>query len=466
MAEKTRIPPSTDLLMKDANTAMSDRAKRINSLHKKVDQIVVEENRKRRQVSTEVDSLSKQKERLRRELEYARTEISHDMAKEYGGVVKGLGKTIHQLSIGVKNITMTTAKATSDAVSQYGKAISEDISINKTNMMAMALAKTSPLFGYFASKFMETDVFKGAAARIRDGLGSALVSGIKRVSGIIPGIEGKREKQGKREREISALTGEIGSLKKEIQGRPPAMQVGGFVRKGGVVEVHAAEVITPVDKLLREISTQIQIQQAAERRGFVKTFVKEFQQAKDSKQENWQDRMLKSLIELKIAFIGTTSRLRIAWQRTLLEHPTFRGMLMFAEGFKAVIGAPIKWLFGARGGYLSDIKRASATDNVFLKTSNILGLIYTMGMPKLDAIAKYTRATATAVSGVEPSEPLPTRYSMFQRIGAAFRKQKKTGKFDLGEISGKPDLEKTAGKYGLHAESLREAGLVKMVIYP
>ena len=214
MAEKTKMPSSTDLLMKGATNSASDRAKRINSLHQKVDKIVVEESRKTLQVSKEVDSLSKQKERLRRELDYARSDISIDMANDYGVVVKGLGRTIQQLSLGVKNITLSTAKATSSAVSQYGKAISEDISINKTNTVAMALAKTSPLFGYFAAKFMETDVFRGAAQKIREGLGTAVVSGMRRIGGLF-GRESPRDKMKKREREIGSLTGEISSLKKK-----------------------------------------------------------------------------------------------------------------------------------------------------------------------------------------------------------------------------------------------------------
>ena len=427
----SKTPPGTDLLMQQSKSTASDRAKRINSLHKHVDKIVVEQNRKNLQISKDTDTLSKQKERLRRELDYARSDISNELAQDYNKVVKGLGSTIQQMSIGMKNISVSTAQATTNAISQYGKAIGQDININKTNTVAMALAKATPLFGYFAAKFMETDVFQGAARKIRDKIGSAMVSGLSAAGRKISGLfqrDTPREKMGKRQREIGALSSEVAALKKEIQGKPPALQTGGYVKKGGVVQVHAAEVIAPVDTLVKEITSSIAMQQEKDRRSFIRTFVKEYKGAKlDDKTQNWQDRMLKAILELKISFIGTTSRLRIAWQRTLLENPAFRGMLMFAEGFKLVLGAPIKWLFGARGGYLSDVKKATATDNVFLKVANLLGVLYTTAMPKLDAIAKYTRVSATVAAGYEPTAPIMDKYTMFQKV-KGFLKSRKKGK--------------------------------------
>ncbi|MHA1815633.1 MAG: hypothetical protein ACTSX1_06480, partial [Candidatus Heimdallarchaeaceae archaeon] len=458
----TNIPPGTDLLMQQSKSTASDRAKRINSLHQHVDKIVVEQNRKNLQISKDTDALSQQKERLRRELDYARSDISNELAQDYNKVVKGLGATIQQMSIGMKNISISTAQATTNAISQYGKAIGQDININKTNTVAMALAKATPLFGYFAAKFMETDVFQGAARKIRDNIGNAMVSGLSAAGRKISGLfkrDTPRQKMGKKEREIGALSSEIASLKKEIQGKPPALQTGGYVKKGGVVQVHAAEVIAPVDTLVKEITSSIAIQQEKDRRSFIRTFVKEYKGAKrDDKTQNWQDRMLKALIELKITFIGTTSRLRIAWQRTLLENPAFRGMLMFAEGFKLVLGAPIKWLFGARGGYLSDVKRATSTDNVFLKVANLLGVLYTTAMPKLDAIAKYTRVSATVAAGYEPTPPIMDKYTMFQKV-KGFLKSKKKGKgLGLGDVSKTDTLLKMMGVTDDEIKEYRGAG--------
>jgi hypothetical protein len=425
-----RLKPATDLLVDSAQQVSSDRARRINSLHKQVDGLLQEETKKRRQIGGEVGSIVQQQQALRKELQLSRDEITSDVAAGYGKVVNNLGNTIKQMSIGMKNISMSTARASADAISQYGKAIGQDIHINKTNTIAMALSRATPVFGYFAAKFMETDVFRGAISKIRQGVGGAMLAGLRSagsaISNIFRGKGTTAERIAGRERELGALSSEVASLKKELQAKPPQLQRGGYVKKGGVVEVHAAEIVAPVDTLVKQIVETTSKQQ----QGFLKTFVREFKMAKDPKEEAWQDRMLKAILELKVAFIGTTSRLRVAWQRTLLENPAFRGMLMFAEGFKLVLGAPIKWLFGARGGYLSDVKKATATDNVFLKVANVLGLIYTTGMPKLDAIAKYTRVSATVAAGYEPTPPMQDKYTMFQKV-KGFLKGKKS-RADLG----------------------------------
>ena len=429
--------PGTDLLMDSANQVASDRARRINSLHSRVNGLLQEETKKRRQIGGEVDSIVRQQEKLRKELQMEKDYLTADIASGYGKVVHNLGNTIKQLSIGMKNISMSTARASADAISQYGKAIGEDISINKTNTIAMSLAKATPLFGYFAAKFMETDVFRGAISKIKQGVGGAMLAGLRGAGSAISNIfRGKSvgEKIASREREIGALSSEISSLKKELQAKPPSLQVGGYVKKGGVVEVHAAEVVAPVDNLVKQIVETSSAMQDKRTKSIMRTFIKEFQMAKNPQERAWQDRMLKAILELKVAFIGTTSRLRIAWQRTLLENPAFRGMLMFAEGFKAVLGAPINWLFGARGGYLADVKKATATSNVFLKVANVLGLLYTVGMPKLDAIATYTKATAEHLVGRAITPRVPDRYTMYQKIGAWVQKKKRKEKGATEEL--------------------------------
>ena len=50
-------------------------------------------------------------------------------------VMNRLSETIGALSVGVKKITVDTAKATKESVAQYGRAISEDISFNKQNVV-------------------------------------------------------------------------------------------------------------------------------------------------------------------------------------------------------------------------------------------------------------------------------------------------------------------------------------------
>ena len=47
------------------------------------------------------------------------------------GVLKKINETVGAFSTGIKKVTISTAASTKDAISQYGKAVSEDISFNK-----------------------------------------------------------------------------------------------------------------------------------------------------------------------------------------------------------------------------------------------------------------------------------------------------------------------------------------------
>lgn len=441
----------------DAGPNMSSyRAKRINSLHKSVNDTVQEQNKKRLQVSSEISALTREQQRLIHEIDMERGDFTNETAAAYNSVVKNLGLTVKNLSTGVKDITMDTAKATSSAINQYGKAIGEDISINKQNTMAMALSRATPLFGYFAAKFMETDVFKDTADKIKSSVGGAA----KGVGRSLVDVFKRKEAE-------------------KIEEETPHMQTGGFVKKGGVVEVHAAEVVTPVDKLLKQID-QTKSEDIAKRLGItletlsqslirmetlvgeveqdrktiLHTFLDEYKKSKSGgREKSWQDRMLKAILELKVAMTGTANRLRIAWQKTLLQHPMFRSMLMIGQTMKSVFEAPIKFLFGLRGGFAGDVKGATATSNVYMKQVNLLALIYTKGMTFLQNIAKYTKTLAEAFIGEEIKPSSTKSYTMFGKI-KGFMTSRSIGKAD--------HLESLSERLGLDKEALREAGITKI----
>jgi uncharacterized protein with PIN domain len=399
----------------------SDRARRINSLHRSVEDLVQEQNQKRLQVSTEISALTKEQQNMMKQLNEERGQFTQQTASAYDGVVRNLGKTIQNLSIGVKNITTETASATAGAIGQYGRAVGEDININKQNTMAMALSRATPLFGYFAAKFMETDVFKGAAEKMRDKAKSALSSVGESIGNII-----RRRKAGKTGIE---------------EGDIPKMQTGGFVKKGGIVEVHAAEVVTPIDKILKQIDeakteeisnklygvlsnlsrSMIRMETVVEKyednkKDVVGTFISEFKKAQNVQQKSWQDRMLKAITELKVAMVGTASRLRIAWQRTILQHPVFRSLLMFGQTMDSVVKAPFSFFFGLRGGFGGEARRATRTSNIYQQQVNMLVLIYTKGMTFLRNIQKYTQVAAEALVGEKVSPVTSKTYTLFGKV--------------------------------------------------
>jgi hypothetical protein len=378
----------TEMLPDKAANMSSDRARRINSLHRSVDDIVKQQNKKRLQVSTEISSLTKEQQRLMQQLDVERGKFTNDTASAYDSVVDNLGKTIRNLSIGVKNITTDTAKATSDVISQYGAAVTEDININKQNTMAMALSRATPLFGYFAAKFMETDVFKDAAQKMKDRVTSSLVSAGQSLKNVFTGN------------------------KVEDDEGVPKMAKGGYVRKGGMVEVHAAEIVSPIEKILQLVEESNNNEQVVEQ--LVKINKTISKTSTSSKKE--QRELLKSLNELKVGLIGTVSQMQIHWQRFLLEHPSLKAMLTFAQTMKSVISSPFSLLFAARGGFAGDVRRATRSNNIFEQQVGLLTIIYSKGMTFLRNIDKYTKVTAEALVGQEVSPVTSKKYTLFGKI--------------------------------------------------
>jgi len=461
MAKKEKLTPGTDVLKEGASQLASDRAKRISSLHRSVDDLVQDQNKKRLQVSNEISSLTKEQQKLMMQLDMERSQFTSETASAYSGVIKGLGNTIKQLSLGVKNITVDTAHASSQAISQYGKAISEDINVNKTNTIAMALSRATPLFGYFAAKFVETDVFRDAASKIKSKLGSAVSAGLSKAGESAAGIF----KKGKKAKEEHGI---------------PKLQSGGFIKEGGMVQVHAAEVITPIDKLLanmdeaksKEIAMRlganlqimaqtmnrmetVVVERDKTQKSIISTFIDEFHRARDPRREDWQTRMLKAILELKVATIGTASQLRIAWQRTLLQHPSFRAMLMFGQTMKTVLSAPWKMLFGIRGGYVSEVRAATRTSNVYMKMVNLLSILYTGTMTRLDRIALFTKASAEVAVGQSIRVGTALTYTWFDKI-----RERMTSRSI--QSTGAAAFDAVIDNLGLDRRALKEAGVTSL----
>jgi len=431
-----KIDPDT---IQDAQADMySDRARRINSLHRSADEIVQAQNKKRLHVSDQINSLTKEQQRLLDEIASVRSDMGPETSTKYTSLVRNLGKTIQNLSIGVKNITLDTARATSSAIQQYGRAVGEDININRQNTVAMALSTATPLFGYFAAKFMETDVFKDSANKLKDTVGGALAGAGRKFAGMF------KRKGGEAELEDDDV---------------PKLQTGGYVKKGGVVEVHAAEVVTPIDKLLRKIDqaknqeiankldtvlgtlsttlsrTQTSLEKFQEDKNTIAvTFSEQFKKSKiqDRKTTTWQEKLLRTMEELKVAMVGTASQLEIKWQRTLLSHPTLRNMMMFGQTMHSVVSAPFKAFFALRGGFSGDARRATRTSNIYQQQVNMLVLIYTKGMAFLRNIEKYSKVTAEALVGEEVSPTADRTYTLFGKI-KEFMAQRETKKVPFKE---------------------------------
>ncbi len=361
----------------------------------------------------------------------ANRELSSSTAKILGA----MNESVRQLAIGTKNITTSTAIGSKELLSQYGKAISEDVNYNKQNMLATSLSQSSPIFGYFAAKFMETDVFRGAADKIKFRLGSAINDAFLVSKGMLRSLSDKaadmftRTPKIQYSKESKRYMGDIRvaaeDIKDEINkrkstGKIKQAQTGGYVKKGGLVNVHTGEIITPIEKLpkiqaamnrvsgsdvtqktqstlssisgmLAENALQMEDfvgESKKVQRTLIKSFVHGYKTARDPGEKTWQDRMLKATVEMKIAMTGMTSRLRIAWQRVLTEHPFFKNMLGAFEIFKMSVFSPIKFLFGMRGGYRRYLPRSQ---NQFENISQGINVTFVQQMIRLDKIIFYLK---------------------------------------------------------------------------
>jgi len=328
-------------------------------------------------------------------------------------VLRKLSMTITDVSKGLSGIAWNLAKGSKDALSQTIKAAQDDVKYDPQKMVAMALAKTSPIFGYYASRFVETDVFKAATARMKTNISNSL-SG---VGGTLKSFFTGKEKGVKESKKV----GKGLVMTKKTKDKIPKMAKGGVVGKGGLAQVHAAEVVMPIDKLLERMDKQISVQKAMtahsirwqtgalakmdtyigdlhaeQKTGIFKGFFKALEEVQTQYEEPSERRTLRALLAIQSAIGAQIGTWEQVWQKMLIEHPVFRTLMYLQKSFRAVFGLPFKPIlafFRARGGYKGHLSKSKQP---FTAMNENLGILYTGTMYRLDGIAMYTRATAEA----------------------------------------------------------------------
>jgi len=352
---------------------ISDVAKTVNQMQKNVD--------------TEI---------MRTETYIEERKDIQEIQSSMNGVLRKLGETISALTAGVKNVTSSAAIATKDAISQYGRAIGEDIHLKKQNIVAMALARSTPIFGYFAAKFMETDVFKKAASKMREQVGKAF-------SGV-------------------ASFFRRGGASKE-NGSIPHMQHGGYVERGGLAQLHPAEVVMPIDEILNRIdenmsvtkqlaivarksqlqalgsmSTYVQIAEKKQRVGLVKGFLRAYAEVNSQYLEPDSKRQLRALLAIQDALGAQIGTWRQVWQKMLVEHPLFRNIMFIGrtltKAVSLISGVKILYqMWKVRGSYRRILSKSRQP---LVAMTETLGSFAIENLWRLDNIALYTRLTAQA----------------------------------------------------------------------
>jgi len=239
-----RDPKFNDIL---SNNSIEDKVK-ISQAHKNINSLagVLEKSQRDahkqlKSISGSLSSTAKQQEKIVKQIRMKELSSSKEIKvveKSVQQILGKLGYSIDILGKSSKKILTDTARTTKQTLSEYGAALSSDFNINKTNFLAMSLAKASPIFGYFVGKFMETSIFKNFSNLIKEKMGMAVTFVANKMKDLW-GRGKERTKDWWSKRKESKTKG------KEL----PKLASGGIVQKEGAAYIHAAEVVAPLDKL-------------------------------------------------------------------------------------------------------------------------------------------------------------------------------------------------------------------------
>ncbi len=330
-------------------------------------------------------------------------------------ITKKLEKAIDLTVSGLKTASVGSLLMTKEAVRQFNQSIGQDISINKTNFIAMTLGQATPIFGYFAAKFMETDIFKNTAIKIKDTLGDAITFVAKKFKYLLLGSFEKTlmfltwpaRKLKSIFSKNKEIKDEVAKTRKEI----PKMAVGGYVEKGGIAQLHPAEVVMPVDKLFHNL---VKYQKESSNLQ-VKNIVTAFDKSYSKQQGPDLDLVVRKLVDLRSAMIVYNRRIAIDiglwWERFMEKHPGIDYGLEAMRIMGRAITSPFRMIFKARGGYEALLPDET---NQFANITGTLGLIFTHGMYRLDDIRKLMEQNVEA-----------TRHLSMGLLGSKYEKIKR-----------------------------------------
>lgn len=161
----------------DEKVTMKDVHKNINSMSGQFEKANQNYSEQLKRMSNNISSTAKQQQRLVEKIKMKELSSSSEIKaveKSVQQILGKLGYVVETIGKNASRIMLDTARATKQHIAEYGRALSADFAINKTNFVAMTLAKTSPIFGYFVGKFMETTVFKHFSQLIKEKLGASV----------------------------------------------------------------------------------------------------------------------------------------------------------------------------------------------------------------------------------------------------------------------------------------------------
>jgi len=375
-----------------------------------------------------------------------------EVTKSVNKILDKLGLTIAALSKGIIQMTAATASATKEAIQDYGRAISEDIRINKQNFVAMTLSQASPVFGYFVGKLFETQMFRTALEKIK-GKSAQLYAGL---------LDRFKRSKEKYEEEVFFEEGQpvIGGAggggvarrakraKTRITAKAKAI-AGGIVGGGGG---SCTVDFSQITEVIKE-TTKIQIAQSRKQFNY---FTKLIKGAGGG--ENLLFKIHSEIYKMRSALVEEEEQGASLLDAFLEQHETLAKIYRFYKLMEKATTGPIKWLFSIRGGYRADLPKSG---NVFRNIFDVLSLIYTKGMHKLDVMISYLLQMGESLRKITGAGPMETPeekgiYTMWGKIKEWFKPGGEKEKKTLAQkIRGR--FEEWAQREGLDMGGIEEA---------
>ena len=187
--------------------------------------------------------------------------VSEQATKFYKRATLNIDKMAHQsmrlAAITAKKTlqisTTTSQKAmtmTKDGLKEMTRELSKDFGVETKNVLAMAMSRSMPIFGYALTRALNNDTIKRFAEAGASGVKNVASSSgefIKEKLGMAKEkakekLSNMKEKAQNRHREKE--------LVKKVEGIVPKLAVGGYLKRDSVIKAHKGEIVAPIDKLL------------------------------------------------------------------------------------------------------------------------------------------------------------------------------------------------------------------------
>jgi hypothetical protein len=374
-------------------------------------------------VTKSIGSIVKDQQNMAKELRIKEVGYSNgikEVNKSMLVIMKKLGYTVDEFGKSARKIMLQTAVTTKETLKQYTRAIGQDINVNKQNLLAMTLAKSSPIFGYFAAKFMETDIFRKAKENIQKSLSSAFsIVGMKIREWFTLGKEKFRDITTRKDKGARSGNEKI-----------PAMASGGYVKKEGLAKIHAAEVVVPFEKF-KEVFDPINKNLMEMNKNFIPML---------NNMRGMKNKVVHELQLLRFTMGGLTSEIVPKFQKFMMGIPIFNIPYRAFRWFDSISTGLLKFFFKPRGGYYSHVPKRG---NTFERSAELLAMIYTETQPKLDDIVQLLKNIAThmgANATGAAKKPLHTMYGTIKNFGKNKKSIKEILKSHFDRIIEEEDL--------------------------